>query len=417
MLARLMPLYVVVFFGFLGYSIMLTLFTPLFMYAQDGIVPHGASQEYRVIILGLLIALFPLAQLAGAPFLGTLSDRFGRRPILLISLYFAPLCYALIAYSLSIHSLSLLMVACVIAGATQSNVVIAQCAIADIAPEGDRSRLFGYIYLSSSIAFIVGPLIGGKLADPSLVSWFSYATPFWIVCALLVFTLVWTQLSFTETKVDKELKVSFSDAMTSLASVFTSHRLRMLYAINFLMSLSIFGFFRCYPMYIVNEFHADVSHLSEYIAWVSVPIILVNVGLVGYLSKHISLKLLTLGSSLFTGLTMLLITIPDSPNALWITLFLTSAGIALSLPTCATLLSLAASPHEQGKVMGNNQSLQVAAEAIAAVAGGLLASITVTLSLTIFGLLACATAALIVLNSRHDSFKIKNRTDVNIPRG
>ena len=129
---------------------MITLFTPLFMYAQQGIIPVDSSTGYRVIILGVVLALFPLAQFLSAPILGALSDRFGRRPILLISLYAAPPCYALIAFSLMMPSIVLLMLGSFIAGISQANIVIAQSAIVDIAPREERNRLFGYIYLSAS---------------------------------------------------------------------------------------------------------------------------------------------------------------------------------------------------------------------------------------------------------------------------
>lgn len=387
--SRLIPLYVVIFFGFVGYSIMITLFTPMFMYAEEGLISTTSSLEYRVIILGVVLALFPLAQFFGSPVLGAFSDRFGRRPVLLLSLYMAPLCYAMIAGSLMIHSLALLMLGSLLAGITQANIVIAQSSIADVSPRTERGRLFGYIYLSASSAYIVGPLLGGKLVNPSFSRWLQYATPFWVVFVLLILTLIWTQLVFRETKENKEKQISYLHAFANLLTIFTSQKLRIFYLINFLLYFSIFGFFRCYPMYIVNAFHVTASRLSEYIAWVAVPIILVNLGVTGELSKRFSPRTLTLWSGFFTGIFMILIIVPNSAYALWPTLFLTSSALAITLPACATMLSLSASHTEQGRVMGNNQSLQVAAEALSAFIGGLLASIAIKMSLIV---LACTAA-------------------------
>jgi len=392
---RLLPLYIVIFFGFLGYSMMITLFTPLFMYAQEGMVSVDSSIGYRVILLGIVLALFPLAQFFSSPILGALSDHFGRRPILLISLYSAPVCYALIAFSLTFHSIALLMLGCFIAGITQANIVVAQSAIVDIAPREERNRLFGYIYLSASSAYIAGPLLGGKLTNSSTVSWFDYPTPFWVVCGFLVVVLFWTQAVFLETKKEKGIHVNYLGAFVSLLTIFTSRRLRKIYFINFLLYIAIFGYFRCYPMYIVNAFHVNASKLSEYIAWVAVPIVLVNLGVTSVLSKRFSPKILTIWASFFTGVFMLLIVIPDAQAALWVTLFLTSAALALSLPSSSTMLSFAASPAEQGLVMGNNQSLQVAAEALSAFAGGLLASISIAMPLVVMSLVACITGIIL----------------------
>lgn len=110
-------------------------------------------------------------------------------------------------------------------------------------------------------------------------------------------------------------------------------------------------------MYLVDEFHMQVSQLSEYIAWVAVPIIVVNVGLTEYLSKKFSAKKMAVVSAILTGVFMVIIVMSHSENARWITLFLASAALAICLPSCATVLSLAVAPENQGKVMGNNQSL------------------------------------------------------------
>lgn len=74
----------------------------------------------------------------------------------------------MIAIAVEARLLALLMIACFVAGLAEANIAVAQSAVADIAPPQQRSRLFGYVYLSSSLAYVFGPLVGGKLADRHL---------------------------------------------------------------------------------------------------------------------------------------------------------------------------------------------------------------------------------------------------------
>ena len=397
-LSALLPLYVVIFVGFVGYSLMITVFTPMLLRSDSPMIAAGDPMAKRTILLGVLLCLYPLGQFLGSPVMGALSDRFGRKPVLLISLSVTTLCYAVIAYALMISSVALLCVGLLIAGLAEANIVTAQSAIADVSRPEERNRFFGYIYMSVSLAYIVGPLAGGKLADPQLVSWFNYATPFWVVFFLLIGTTGATALVFRETNPPAMRRnVSYTQAFTNLAGVITDRKLRALYWLNFLFYLAIFGFFRGYPMYLVDEYHLGVSRVSEFVAWVGVPIVLANLWLTSFLSKRFPIRTLAIWSGFCTGVMMIVVVIPHPRSALWVTLFLTSSALALCLPSCATMLSMAAGSADQGEVMGNNQAMQVGAEALSALIGGLLAAIVVKLSLIVLGGVAIVAAGALML--------------------
>src|ERR1700722_1956360 len=395
-LKRLFPLYAVVFAGFVGYSLMITVFTPMIMSNHDLLLRAEEPMSRRVILLGVLLCLYPLGQFVGSPVLGALSDRFGRKPVLMISLCFTTGCYALIGIALGLRSFALLGLASLLAGLAEANVVAAQSAIADVITPENRNRFFGYIYLSASSAYIVGPLVGGKLADPGLVSWFSDATPFWAAMIMLAITTAATAFLFRETnQPGQRHAVSFSQAFTNLRGVVSNRSLRRLYWLNFAFYLAIFGFFRCYPMYLVDRFHLGVSQVSEFVAWVGVPIVIANAWLTGFLAARFKTRTLTVWSAFLTGAFMIVVVAIHPRQSLWVTLFLTSAALAICLPACATLLSKATSEAEQGRVMGNNQALQVGAEALSGLVGGLAAALFVELPLILLGLLAMTAALLL----------------------
>src|SRR6202042_2907129 len=97
-----------------------------------------------------------------------------------------------------------------------------------------------------------------------------------------------------------------------LADAFRAGRLRRLYLANFVLYLAIFGFFRVYPMYLVNRFHMTVSRESLFVAWVAVPIVAANAGIVSWLAKRMtSLRTLTIGAGVL-AVVMATIVIPGS---------------------------------------------------------------------------------------------------------
>jgi MFS family permease len=393
---RLLPVYLVVFAGFAGYSLMIAIFTPLLLRVDGRMLPRSESIAGRTIALGALLALYPLAQFLAAPVIGALSDRYGRRRTLLVSLTASTACYALIAAAVQSRTLWLLMVACFVAGLAEANIAVAQSAVADVAPVQQRSRLFGYVYLSSSLAYVIGPLAGGKLADRGLVSWFDYATPFWAAAVLLLAILAVTALVFHETAVTSDpAPIRLTRAFRSLRDAGRPGPLRRVYLANFVLYLAIFGFFRVYPMYLINRFHMDVARESLFVAWVAVPIVVANLGLVGWLAGRLTPRQTAARTAPVLAVALAAIVIPHVQGALWVTLGVTGLAAAICLPAAAAIVSAAVPPDQQGSALGSNQSLQVGAEAITGLAGGLLAALSIRLPLDTVAVLALLAAALL----------------------
>ena len=395
-MSRVAPLYLVVFIGFVGYSLMITVFTPLILNDTGDLLPADTSTATRTLVLGALLSLYPLAQFVGSPIMGALSDRFGRRRVLLISLVASTACYALIGLALEIHSLALLMGACLLAGLGEANIAIAQSAIADVAAPSQRSRLFGYVYLSSSLAYVAGPLAGGKLADPSLVSWFGYPVPFWAVAGLLALTIAVTAVSFRETHPPaRGVPVGLGRAFANVGRAFARSPIRPLFAANFVLYLAIFGFFRVYPIYLVDEYAMGVSEVSEFIAWVAVPIVVANLGLVAALSRRLAPREMTVRFGAVLGVCLALVVVPRPEGWLWLTLGACALALAICLPAMAAMISAAVDEKRQGAALGSNQSLQVGAEGVSGLGGGGLAAISTALPLPALGALALVGAGML----------------------
>jgi hypothetical protein len=121
-------------------------------------------------------------------------------------------------------------------------------------------------------------------------------------------TLVAVALFFREThQPSTTTRIDFAAAFYNISAVFRPTRTRILYLANFAFYLGIFGFFRCYPMYLVDEFHLDVSKVSEFIAWLSVPIIIGSLWLAGVIMAKFPVATVAVWSGVLTALAMILI--------------------------------------------------------------------------------------------------------------
>lgn len=181
---RILPLYIVIFIGFVGYSLTITILTPIVLEGGSTLLSSLPFRVNPTIILGIVLAIYPVGQFVGAPVMGALSDRFGRKPVILVSLTITTICFGGLGYAIQSNNLSLFMMVSLVMGLAEANIATAQSAVADVTTAENRTRMFAYINLSASGAFVIGPLLGGVLADPKLVPWFNNSTPYWAVFGL-----------------------------------------------------------------------------------------------------------------------------------------------------------------------------------------------------------------------------------------
>jgi MFS family permease len=345
-LKALLPLYLVIFVGFCGYSLMITLFVPMLMGA-NGFLAADATTGQRSLVLGILLAIYPLGQFLGSPVLGALSDRYGRKPVLTVSLFIAVAAYVLISLGIELRSLALIAIGCLIGGLAESNIAIAQSAISDVAGPDERPRLFAWIYSCCSLGYIAGPVIGGQLA--ALLGW---SAPFWLTVPLLIATLAWIGISFRETHPpEKDKRFDAFAALTNLGTVFTDRPIRRLYLINFLIYLGLFGYFRMVLVYMVDHWHTTVDQTTLIYSGLALISAVASFGLMAPLTRQFGLNRVAVGSAILAGVTMISITFPEKLGSIWITGGLTTLIGTLALAACPTVLSNAVSAERQGRVL------------------------------------------------------------------
>src|SRR5213596_2296555 len=168
-----------VFVNLIGFGIIIPL---LPFYAET----FGASP----LVVGLLFAVFSICQLVAAPALGDLSDRYGRRPILIFSLAGTVVSFVMLALA---HSVAMLFVARIVDGLSGGNISTARAYVADVTEPKDRARAYGLIGAAFGLGFILGPALSGALAHVS------YTAPIWAAAALTLVATLMASLWLPET--------------------------------------------------------------------------------------------------------------------------------------------------------------------------------------------------------------------------
>ena len=330
-------LFLTVFVSLVGFGIIIPL---LPFYAQT----FGASPT----TIGLLFASFSLAQFVAAPVLGDLSDRLGRRPILIFSLLGTVLSFALLALA---HSVTMLFVARIIDGLSGGNITTARAYIADVTPLEDRAKRYGLIGAAFGTGFVLGPALGG------LFSRISYTAPIWAAATLSAIAATLAFLWLPEPV--KHMPASDAPPWwQTLPGLLRRHGLGRLLVIDLLYWFTFALYQTTFALFGQRRFGWDATHIGYTLAAFGALAVVVQAGIVGPVTRAIGdRRALVLGlASASVGLaigaaapSVMVFLIALVPGAL---------GIALCSPTLISLISKAVIPTEQGLVQGAAGALE-----------------------------------------------------------
>jgi len=383
------PLYAVIFLGFFGYALTIALFIPMLMNKSFAILPLTASTSLRAATAGMLLAMYPLGQFIGSPIIGKLSDYYGRKKILMLSLFACLLGFVGIALSIQYHQLGLLFVCCLLTGLCESNMAIAQSVIVDNCQDpAQKTQLIGYAYSACSLGYVIGPLVGGFAAT----AW-GYNNPFWITAMGVLLLMLWLVFSFKDSyEPHQQIPIQFIATITAIKTIFHQPKLYRIYFINFLIFFAVQGLYRVIPLYVVDEWNPALHIYTLLISFVSMLCLLANLFIMGRLAHKFTTQKLLSGLLLFGGLVVIVIVIPIHFSWIWLTYGLAVIPTVMALTTCTTWLSNQVPPEQQGQVLGNNQALLVLGEASSAAIGGLIAAMMIPLPIVLMGIILLITS-------------------------
>ena len=353
---RLFSIILVVFIDLLGFSLILPL---LPYYAKT----FNANQT----VTGILIASYAVMQLIGAPLLGRLSDRFGRRPVLLLSVFGTFIGFLLLGFA---NALWMLFASRILDGLTGGNLSVAQAYISDVTDEKSRSKGLGMIGAAFGLGFIIGPVTGG------LLSQWGYAVPAFAAAAIALINLVliyaWLPESLIEEKrsqmTEKRPAVSLNALLVAFQRPFTGSILitRFFFGLAFAIFQTIFS------LYALAKFNLTARDTGFVLTYVGVLSVIVQGFLVGRLSSRFREDVLITVSVVLMGISLLGWAL--APSVLWLYIIMTPTALSGGLlnTLLSSTLSKAVARQEIGGILGLSAAVESSTRIIAPILGGIL---------------------------------------------
>lgn len=350
--SALIVVYATVFIDLLGFGLILPL---LPYYAQT----FGATGLW----LGALMTAYSVGQFLGAPVIGRLSDRFGRRPLILLTLAGS---VASLSLAGAATSLGVLLAARLLAGLFGGSIAAAQAYIADVTTREERSKYMGLLGAAIGMGFVFGPALGAGLAR------FGFGTAAYTAAALAAANLGFAFFKLPESRVVDRSGAAATFSLATLAQGLGQPRVRAILATSFLAMLGFVAMETTYPLLGAQTYQMTAQDLGLMFTLIGVVMVIVQGGIVGRLAPKLGEPLVARVGVTILAASLALIPFAPTIAASAAVLALLAVGQGLASPTIAAILSKSVGKDEQGGTLGLSQSLGAAARGIGPVLAGYL---------------------------------------------
>ncbi|MGZ4961757.1 MAG: MFS transporter [Limisphaerales bacterium] len=315
------------------------------------------------LFIGAIIASYSLMQFIFAPIWGRVSDRIGRRPVLLGSTFCATLSYVIFAFgsSLSNHSIALwvILISRMFAGICGANITVAQAYIADITPSEQRSAKMGLIGMAFGLGFILGPALGA-----GATRYFGVTAPGWVAAFLCAINFIWAFARLPESwKPNMEEHVPQRPHFAQWIHTLSTPRLNLLMAIFFLATFCFTCFESTIGLLVMRNFHIDtttgpgLSKIALLIVYSGVVGALVQGGGIGRLVKKMGEPKLIAFSLFVAAVGIAVLPFITTWPLLYVGLAIFAVGSSLTRPPVFGMISQLTAAHEQGTNIGVAQGV------------------------------------------------------------
>ncbi|MCC8380156.1 MFS transporter [Xenorhabdus sp. PB30.3] len=391
-------LVLVALLDFIGLGMVVAIFPHMMISDAASLFPEGWDHQKKVVILGIFLAIYPLGQFFGASILGKMSDIYGRRKMMLITVAGTAIAFAASGYAVVEASAGLLLLSRLLAGMMAGNVAIAQASMADISEPGNKTKNLSMIQTALGLAWVIGPPIGGWLTNLSLGQFNGYMTPFAIMAVIFTLLFIYTLVAYPDTlEKHTQEKINAFSGLVQIAKSYSHTKLRIAFTIWTIFVAGWWLFESFLPAYLLDIYSFSSFQIGSFLAIMGATYALFQYLVVRHVAKVTKPENMVQYSLVVSSLAVIAISMVSNVIYLhvFITLFVTSMGFALT--GLISSISNLAPENEQGEIMGSISSIQALATLIVMLAGGFLDTINIRVTVVGGGLLLLISWLLFVM--------------------
>lgn len=319
--------------------------------------------------VALIVAIYALVQLLFLPAWGWFSDRFGRRPVILVSLTGTIGSFALLTVA---DTLTVIYISRVLGGFFAASVGACQAVVTDVTPPAKRADGMGKLGAALGVSFVMGPALGGLLADVGP------QVPFYGVCAIAFVNLVLAWFLLPETRPaeedppdPRELMASLIPTPIRVMTMVHDRRIALYLYLWFHVYVAFAAVEATFPLYVLRKFGATTLDVGILFAWIGVFIAITQGVVVGRLARFMSEGVMVIVGLAITAVGLVAIAWAPSMTSIYTVGPIVAIGNGISFPSFTSLYSQTCEDRDAGELLGQGNAMGVTGRVVGAILAGL----------------------------------------------